>query len=102
MKIVLAALLALVSGQNVRHSVVGPRPRPIEFHGIQGVDVESDKPEAAEAGFAQMRAKADAIIFAEEDHIAKQMAAARKVERDFLNSDLHKEAVGNKLVHVLD
>ena len=102
MKIILAVVcLALADARGVRKPhIVGPKPRPIEFHGIQGVDLDSVKPPEHEAAFDRMREEANLIELKEEEHLHKQLEAAKKVEREFLNSDLHKQALTMKLFNV--
>ena len=98
-----AALAGTATAKNVRgHHVVGARPRAIEFHGIQGVDLDAVKPPDHETAFDTMREQAHLIELGEAQRFAKQLAATKRVEKEFLNSDLHKQALTMKLFNVQD
>lgn len=100
MRIVISVLTAafVANGDYIRrHAIVGPKPEPVVFHGFLGLDMDSFKPPQREPGFDEFRKQVDQIEGEEHEHIMHELDATRKIEQDFLNSDLHKEAVQSKL-----
>lgn len=90
-----------VEGEYIRHhKVVGPKPQPVEFHGFLGMDLDGFRPPEHEPAFDELREKIEAIEKEEQDRINHQLSAVHKAEKAFLESDLHKEAVGMKLFHI--
>ena len=100
MRIVISVLIAacVANGDFLRrHPIVGPKPEPIVFHGFLGLDMDAFKPPQREPGFDEFRKQVDQVEQEEHDHILHELDATKKIEQDFLNSDLHKEAVHSKL-----
>jgi hypothetical protein len=84
-----------------RHRLVGPKPQPVEFHGLQGLDVDTYRPPEHEPALDALRAQIDDMEKKENERIHHQLLAVQKAEKDFLESDLHKEAINARLFHVI-
>jgi hypothetical protein len=96
------ASLCAVNGEYIRrHDIVGPRPEPVMFNGLLGIDMDALKPPQSLPELEKFRAEMNEVEQAQHDHIMKELEAAKKVEQEFLQSDLHKEALHNKLFHIV-
>jgi hypothetical protein len=100
--LVAAALAAVAEGQNFRHLHHIPigTPRPIEFHGLQRLDLDDFRPPEEGKAFGELSRGYDAIEGKLRDEIRRQISQVRSVETEFLESDLHKEALAMKLRQV--
>jgi len=84
-----------------RHAIVGARPSPVEFHGFLGLDLDMFRPPQSQPGIEEFRKEVDRADKEEHEFILHELDATRKVEQEFLNSDLHKEAVRSRLFPIL-
>jgi hypothetical protein len=97
------AVLSVAQGQNFRHLHHIPigTPRPIEFHGLQRLDLDDFRPPEEGKAFGALARDYDAIEGNLRDEIRRQINQVKSVETEFLESDLHKEALAMKLREVV-
>ena len=103
----IGVFVAIASGANAdyirRHSIVGPAPEPVVFHGLLGLDMDALKPpQTMGPAFDKFREDVTEAEQKQHEHIMAEYDAVKKVEQEFLQSDLHKAAVHGKLLHIIE
>ena len=78
-----------------RHSSIADLPHTITFHGLH-VDLDQLKPPVRETGMDALSKQISTIQEKEHSQLVAEEEAIKKVETEFLNSDLHKEALAIK------
>lgn len=97
MNLLITVCFAAASAGHVRRVTVIQKPVPIVFHSIN-VDMDKYRPPAREAGLDKLQTVIADLTGAETARLSKDRANLEKVEEEFLESDLHKEALTMKLV----
>ena len=98
-KVSVIALLGLADAVNQFHfrRSVGEKPRPIEMPSFTNMDLEAFRPPVHLAGFDLINSRAHEIEAAEQARLDKDAAGIKKVEEEFLESNLHKGALAMQL-----
>ena len=75
-----------------KHSTVIDLPHKITFNGLH-LDLDQFKPRASETGMDSLKAEIVKIGEKEHQQLQAEQDVIKKVENEFLESDLHKEAM---------
>lgn len=86
--------------RHLHHVPIGT-PRPIEFHGLAHLDLDEFKPPVQEKAFSGLAKSYETVEQKLRSDIEKQVKQVQLVEKEFLDSDLHKEALAMKLRQIV-
>ena len=75
------------------HKIVSPSFKQLEFNGFTHLDMDAMKPATHFPQIDDMQHAIDQVYAEEKIELAKEQSAIRKVTNEFLQSDLHKEAI---------
>jgi hypothetical protein len=83
------------------HQKIGPAPKPIKFDGFTHLDIDQYRPPSHLVEFDQILAAQSAIEAEGKAKLVEEEAGFKNVAKEFMESDLHKDAVSAKYEHIV-
>ena len=90
-------LLPLSAAAHVRRHTLIEKPHPIVYHEMN-LDMDKYRPPARETGLDNLQPLIAALTSRELEKLKKDKENLDRVQNEFLQSDLHKEALNMKII----